>query len=132
MGWGSEFVLDVFEQELDVERGSEGFEVLDGSEREVEGLGGPAVVLLTEMKGAGPEGDLFGSFQGALDFIHGEDALRFVTRNEIEGGLCVAGPLKLFGLSEDRHVHGGLDRVGAEPVGEFPHGVAVRVVKVVT
>ena len=70
-----DFVLQVFEEDLDAERVGEGFEVLDGGEGVFEGAGVPGVVLEAEVKGDGGDGDLLGGLEGALDLVHGVDAV---------------------------------------------------------
>ena len=131
MGGGSKVVQEIFEEELHTERGGEGLEVFDGREREVERFCGPAVVFETEVEDAGTEGDLLSGFEGAFDFVHGEDAFGFVAGDEIERGLRVPRPVGFLRLGEDGHVHCGSNRVGAEPCGKFANGVAEGVVKVV-
>ena len=130
-GRGSEVVVEVFEQELDAERGGEGLEVLDGGEGEVEGFGGPAVVLKAEVEDAGAEGNLLGGFEGAFDLVHGFNALALGTADEVQGGLGVTAPVDLVLCGEERHVHGGSDGIGAKPGADLPHRAAVGVVELV-
>ncbi len=132
VGGCGEVVIEVFEQKLDTERGGEGFEVLDGSEGQVEGLGRPSVISQAEVQHTGAEGDLLCGFEGALGFVHGEDAITFVAGDKVECGFGVTGPLGFFSLCEEGHVHGGLDGIGTKPKGEVADGVAIAVIEVVT
>ena len=72
---GGDFVLQVFEEDADAERVGEGLEVLDGGEGVFEGAGVPGVVLVAEVEDAGVDGDLLGGLEGALDLVHGGDAV---------------------------------------------------------
>ena len=124
---GGYVVGEVFEEELDAERAGEGFEVLDGGEGVVEGAVVPGVVGEAEVEDAVAEGDVFGGFEGALDFVLGVDARGLGGADEVEGGSDVGAP---NGVWIERHVEGGADVVGVEPVGELEDGGAVGVVEV--
>ena len=80
----------VLKEELHAQRGSKGFQVLYRCKREIEDFGGPAIIFEAEMKDAGTKGDLFGGFERALHFVHGEDAFRFVARDQVESWLGMA------------------------------------------
>lgn len=121
---------EIFKEQLNAKRCCKGFEMFDGGEREVERFGGPAVVFQTEMKNAGAERDLLGGVEGALDLVHGGNAMALVTGDEVQRGLRMARPGDLFRFREDRHVHGRDDGVGTKPDGEFTDGIAVGVVEV--
>jgi hypothetical protein len=86
-------VLEVFDEDADAEGVGEGFEVLDGGEGVLKGAGVPGVVFVAEVEDAGGDGDLLGGFEGALDLVHGGDAVGFVGVDEVEVGGDVAGPL---------------------------------------
>ncbi len=135
---GGDFVLQVFDEDADAEGVGEGFEVLDGGEGVFEGPGVPGVVFVTEVEDTGGDGDLFGGFEGALDLIHGGDAVGFVCVDEVEVGGDVAGPLGVavgedFGAiaEEEGLMECGADVVVAEPEGDVADGGAVGVVEVV-
>lgn len=83
------------------------------------------------MERDGGDGDLLGGLEGALDLVHGLDALGFVGRDDGEGGGDVAGPALGLLRGEDGLVHGGAEAGVAEPVGDLTHGGAVGVVEVV-
>jgi hypothetical protein len=130
--WSGDFVLQVFDEDADAEGVGEGFEVLDGGEGVFEGAGVPGIALLAEMEDAGVDGNLLGGFEGALDLVHGSDAVGFFGIDEIDVGGDVAGPLaasavaKIEGLMERSG-----DAIGAEPGGDVADGGAVAVVEVV-
>ena len=90
---GGDFVLEIFDEDADAEGVGEGFEVLDGGEGVFEGAGVPGVVLVAEVEDAGGDGDLLGGLEGALDLVHGGDAVGFFRVDEIDVGGDVAGPL---------------------------------------
>ncbi len=90
---GGDFVLQVFNEETDAERVGEGFEMFDGGEGVLEGAGVPGVAFVTEVDDAGGDGDLLGGFEGALDLIHGGDAVRFFGVDEVDVGGDVARPI---------------------------------------
>jgi hypothetical protein len=125
---GGDFVLKVFEEDLDAEGVGVGFEVLDGGEGVFEGAGVPELVFEAEVEGEGGEGDLLGGLEGALDLVHGIDAAGLLGVDEVEGGGDVFGPV---GVGVERLVEGGLDASVAEPEGEVADDGAVGVVKVV-
>ena len=78
----------------------EGLEMFDCGEGVFEGAGVPGVVLLAEVKDAGVDGDLFGGLEGALDLVHGGDAVGFFGVDEIDVGGDVAGPLAAAAVAE--------------------------------
>ena len=87
---GGDFVLQVFDEDADAEGVGEGFEVLDGGEGVFQCSGVPRVVFVAEVEDAGGDGDLLGGFEGALDLVHGGDAMGFVCVDEVEVGGDVA------------------------------------------
>ena len=128
---GGDFVLQVFDEEADAERVGEGLEVLDGGEGVFEGAGVPGVVLLAEVEDAGGDGDLLGGLEGALDLVHGCDAMGLFGVDEIDIRGNVAGPLPASPVSEvDGLVECGGYSGGAEPGGDVADGGAVSVVEV--
>ncbi len=125
-------VLKVFDEDADAEGVGEGLEVLDGGEGVFEGAGVPRVALLAEMEDAGVDGNLLGGFEGALDLVHGDDAMGFVRVDEIDVRGDVAGPLPASAVAEkERLVECGGDAGRAEPGGDVADGGAVAVVEVV-
>lgn len=125
-----DIVLQIFDEDFDSERVSEGLEVFDGGEGVVDGRGVPGIVFEAEMEGDGGDGDLLGGLKGSLDLVHGVDAVGLVGGDEGEGCGDVARPaLRLFGR-EDGLVHGGAEAGVAEPVGDLANGWAVGVVEV--
>jgi len=87
---------------------------------------------------AGGDGDLLGGLEGALDLVHGGDAVGFVGVDEVQVRGDVAGPLGVavgedFGAvaEEEGLVERGADAVVAEPEGDVADGGAVGVVEVV-
>lgn len=127
---GGDFVLEVFEEDFDAEGMGEGLDVLDGGEGVLKGAGVPGVVLEAEMEGDGGDGNLLGGLEGALDLVHGVDAVGLLGRDEGEGGGDVARPV--FGLlaGEDGLVKGGRGAGVAEPGGDLAELGAVGVVEV--
>ncbi len=97
---GGDFVLEVFDENADAERVGEGLEVLDGGEGVFEGAGVPGVVLLAEVEDAGVDGDLLGGLEGALDLVHGGDAVGLFGVDEIDVRGDVAGPLAAAAVAE--------------------------------
>ena len=83
-------VLQILDEDADPEGVGEGFEVLDGGEGVFERAGVPRVAFVAEMKDAGGDGDLLGGFEGALDLVHGGDALGFFGVDEVDVGGDVA------------------------------------------
>ena len=128
MGGGGDLVGQVFEQESDAEGAGEGFQVLDGGEGVLDGVGRPGVVGEAHVQGNGGEGDLLGGLEGAFDLVHGLNAAAFIVGDQVEGGGGVAGPA---GVGVGGLVEGGSDVVGAEPVGDLADDGAVGVVEVV-
>ncbi len=127
-----DLVLEVFEEDADTEGMGEGFEVLDGGEGVLKGAGVPEVVLVAEVEDDGLDGELLGGFEGALDLVHGVDAVGLFGVDEVEIGCYVAGPLSVGAVAGvDRLVKGGGDFVGAEPGGDVADSGAVGVVEVV-
>ena len=127
-----DFVLQVFDEDADAEGVGEGFEVLDGGEGVFEGAGVPGVALLAEVEDAGVDGNLLGGFEGALDLVHGGDAVGFFGVDEIDVRGDVAGPLAASAVAEvEGLVERGGDAGGAEPGGDVADGGAVAVVEVV-
>ena len=126
-----DFVLQVFDEEADAEGVGEGLEVLDGGEGVFEGAGVPGVALLAEVEDAGADGNLLGGLEGALDLVHGGDAVGFFGVDEIDVRGDVAGPLAASAVAE---VEGLVERGGdagvAEPGGDVADGGAVVVVEV--
>ncbi len=51
------------------------------------------VVLEAEVEDDGGDGDLLGGLEGALDLVHGGDAVGLFGVDEVEVGGDVAGPL---------------------------------------
>jgi len=82
------------------------------------------------MEGDGGDGNLLGGLEGALDLVHGVDAVGLLGRDEGEGGGDVARPV--FGLlaGEDGLVKGGRGAGVAEPGGDLAELGAVGVVEV--
>ena len=129
---GGDFVLQVFEQEADAERRGEGLEVLDGGEGVLDGGLVPGGVLRPRREDDGGEGDLLGGLEGALDLVHGGDAVGLLRGDEVEVGGDVAGPLGVGAVGDvDGLVEDGADVVGAEPGGDVADGEGVGVVEVV-
>ncbi len=129
---GGDLVLEVFEKDADAEGMGEGFEVLDGGERVLEGAEVPGIVLVAEVEGTGGDGDLFGGLEGALDLIHGRDAAGLFGVDEVEVGGDVAGPLGVGAVADvEGLVERGSYAGGVEPGGDVAYGGAVGVVKVV-
>ena len=127
-----DFVLQVFDEDADAERVGEGFEMLDGREGVLEGAGVPGVVLLAEVENAGGERNLFGGLEGALDLVHGSDAVGFLRIDEIDVGGDVAGPLAASTVAEvKRLMECGCDAGVAEPCSDVADSGAVAVVEVV-
>ena len=127
-----DFVLQVFDEDANAEGVGEGLEVLDGGEGAFEGAGVPGVALLAEVEDAGADGNLLGGFEGALDFVHGDDAVGFFGIDEIDVRGDVAGPLAASPVAEvEGLVKCGGDAVRAEPGGDVADGGAVAVVEVV-
>jgi len=125
---GGDLVGEVFEEDADAEGVGEGFEVLDGGERVLEGAGAPGVVLEAEVEDGSGEGDLLGGLDGALDLVHGVDAVGLFGVDEVEGGGDVARPV---GVGVEGLVECGGDVVGAEPGGDVADDGSVGVVEVV-
>ena len=129
---GGDFVLQVFDEDADAEGVGEGLEVLDGGEGVFEGAGVPGVVLEAEVEDAGGDGDLLGGLEGALDLVHGGDAVGFFGVDEVEVRGDVAGPLGVAAVADvDGLMECGGDAVVAEPGGDVADGGAVGVVEVV-
>ena len=127
-----DFVLEVFEEDLDAERVGEGLEVLNGSEGVFEGAEVPGLVFEAEVEGDGGEGDLLGGFEGALDFVHGGDAVGLFGVDEVEIWRYVARPLGVGAVGDvDGLVEGGGGVGVAEPGSEVADDGAVGVVEVV-
>jgi hypothetical protein len=130
---GGNFVLQVFDQDANAEGVGEGLEVLDGGEGVFEGAGVPGIVLLPEVEDAGVDGHLLGGLEGALDLVHGRDAMGFVRVDEIDVRGNVPGPLPASPVAE---VEGLVERGGdagvAEPGGDVADGGAVVVIEVMT
>ena len=128
---GGDVVLQVFEEDADAEGVGEGLEMLDGGEGVLEGASVPGVVLLAEVEDEGWEGDPPGRLEGALDLVHGVDAVGFFGIDEIEVGGDVTGPLPASAIAD---VEGLVERgVGAritKPGGDVAKGGAVGVVEV--
>jgi len=130
---GGDFVLQVFDEEADAERVGEGLEMLNGGEGVFEGAGVPGVAFVAEMEDAGVDGNLLGGLEGALDLVHGGDAVRFVRIDEIDVRGDVAGPLPASAVAEiEGLVERGGDACVAEPCGDVADGGAVVVVEVMT
>ena len=129
---GGDFVLQVFDEDADAEGMGEGFEVLDGGEGVFEGAGVPGVVFVAEVEDAGGDGDLLGGFEGALDLVHGGDAMGFFGVDEVEVGGDVAGPLPASAVAEvDGLMECGGDALSRNQSGDVADGGAVGVVEVV-
>jgi hypothetical protein len=126
-----DFVLEIFNEDANAEGMGEGLEMLDGSEGVFEGAGVPGIVFLTEVKDAGVDGDLLGGFEGALDLVHGGDALGFFGVDEINVWGDVARPLAAAAVGKvDGLVEGGGYACVSEPGGDVADGGAVAVVEV--
>ena len=110
---------------------SKGFEMLDSSEGVLESAGVPGIVFLAKVQDAGVDGDLLGGLEGALDLVHGGDALGFFGVDEIDVRSDVAGPLAGSAIGE---VDGLVERGGytcvAKPSGDVADGGTVAVVEV--
>ena len=92
----------------------------------------PDVVFVAEVQGTGGDGDLLGGLEGALDLVHGGDAMGLFGVDEAEVGGDVAGPLGVGAVAEvDGLVERGAGVGGTEPVGDVADGGAVGVVEVV-
>jgi hypothetical protein len=129
---GSDFVLEIFEEDADAEGMREGFEMLDGGEGVLEGAGVPEVVLVAEVEDDGLDGELLGGLESALDLVHGVDAAGLFGIDEVEIGSYVAGPLSVGTVAGvDGLMKSGGDFVGAEPGGDVADGGTVGVVEVV-
>jgi hypothetical protein len=128
---GGDLVLKIFKQDADAEGMREGFEVLDGGEGVFQGAEVPGVILVTEVEGAGGDGNLLGGLEGALDLVHGGDAAGFFRVDQIEVWGDMAGPLGVGAIAEvERLVERGSYAGGVEPGGDVPDGSAVGVVEV--
>lgn len=126
---GGDVVGEVFEEQLDAERGGEGLEVFDRGEGVFEGARAPGIVLHAEVEDDGAEGDLLGGLDGALGLVHGQNALGLFAVDEVEAGGDVAAPVGVG--SEEGLVEGGKDAGVAEPGGDVADGGAIGVVEVV-
>ncbi len=134
-----DLVLQILQQQAHAERGGEGFEVLDGSERALKGGLVPGGVLEAEVQDDGGEGDLLGRLDGALDLVHGGDSVGLLGGDQVEIGRDVARPLGRVRAAEvaptlrdiDGLMQHGAHIVGAEPGGELAHGGRIGVVEVV-
>ncbi len=126
---GGDGIGQVFEQQPDAERRSEGLQVLDRGEGVLERVVGPlARVGQAEMQDAGGRGEVFGELERALELLHGLNAAGFFRRDQVEGGAGVAGELR---LGRERRVQGGPDAGVAEPCCQFTDLAAVGVVDMV-
>jgi hypothetical protein len=84
------------------------------------------------MEDAGVDGDLLGGLEGALDLVHGGDAVGLFGIDEIDVGGDVAGPLPASPVAEvEGLMECGGDAGVAEPGGDVSDGGAVAVVEVV-
>ncbi len=81
--------------------------------------------LLAEVENAGGDGDLLGGLEGALDLVHGSDAVGFFGVDEVDIRGNVAGEV-------DGLVERGSGAGVAEPCGDVADGGAVGVVEVMT
>jgi hypothetical protein len=129
---GRDFVLEVLDEDAGAEGVGEGLEVFDGGEGVFEGAGVPTVVFLAEVEDAGGDGDLLGGLEGALDLVHGGDAVGFFVVDEVDVRGDVAGPGAASAIGEINGLVecGGYSGV-AEPGGDVTDGGAVAVVEVV-
>ncbi len=72
--------------------------------------------------------DVLGGFKRALDLVHGVDAAGLVGVQHIHSRRAGAAHLA---VREERGMHGkGLERIGAEPLGQFDDMLAAGVVEV--
>lgn len=126
-----DFVLKVLDEDLDTERMSEGLDVLDGGERVLDSAAVPGIVFEAEVEGDGGDGDHLGGLEGALNLVHGFDALGLVGRDERQGGGDVAGPALGLLWAEDGLMQGGGGSGVPEPVGDPADDGAIGVVEVV-
>lgn len=122
-------VMQCFDERLAHERMREGFDVLNGGERVVDGAFAPRVVRGAEVEDDVVDVDLLGGFEGALDFVHGVNAAGFFDVDEVERGSDVAAPLRA--CFKEWLMDGGAGAVGAKPLGDLFDGGAVGVVEVV-
>ena len=129
---GGDFVLEVFEEDFDAEGVGEGLEVLDGGEGVFEGAEVPGLVFEAEVEGDGGDGNHLGGLEGALDLVHGGDAVGLFGVDEVEVWCYVARPLGVGAVGDiDGLVEGGGGVGVAEPGGEVADDGAVGVVEVV-
>ncbi len=85
------------------------------------------------MEDAGADGNLLGGFEGALDFVHGGDAVGLFGIDEIDVRGDVTGPLPASAVAEvEGLVERGGDASVAEPCGDVADSGAVVVVEVMT
>ena len=128
---GGDLVLQVLQQQAHAERRGEGLEVLDGSERVLDGRLVPGRVPEAKVKDNGDKRDLFGGLERTLDLVHGCDTLGLFRRKQVEIGRDVARPLGVRAIGDiDGLMQHRAHIVGAKPGGEFAHGRRVGVVEV--
>ena len=96
---GGDFVLEGLRGELYAEGMGEGLKVFDGGEGVLEGAEVPGLVFEAEVEGDGGDGDLLGGLEGALDLVHGGDAVGFFGVDEIDFRGDVARPLAVSARS---------------------------------
>ena len=130
---GGDFVLKIFEEDFYAEGVGEGLEVFDGGERVFEGAEVPGIVLEAEVEGESSEGDLLGAVEGALDLVHGDDAVGFFGVDEIDVRSDVAGPLAGSAVAQgDGLMEGGSCTGVAEPGSDVADSRAIGVIEVMT
>ena len=124
-----EFVGDVFQQDFDAALAGEEVELFEGTEG---GFEFAVVVLFAAdadvLDGEGT-GDLFGDFEGALDFVDRGDALDLLRFGDVDDGVGSGAAPDVVGVHG--HVEGvELERGVAEPVAELVDLGGVAVVEV--
>ena len=117
----------VFHQQAYAERPRKGAQVFQSGERILNGARRPLIVALAKVHHKIAQRDVLRRFKRTLDLVHGVDAPRLIGVQHIHCGCARAAHLAV-GIKRCMH-RKGLERVGAEPLGQLGHVLAAGVVE---
>ena len=120
----------IFHEQAYAERPRKGAQVLQRGERIFNGARRPLIVAFAKVHHKIAQRNVLRRFERALDLVHGVDAPRLLRVQHIHPER--AGTAH-FAVGIKRGVHRkGLERVGAEPLGQLGHVLAAGVVEMLT
>ncbi len=118
----------IFHQQAYAERPREGAQVLQRGERKLDGARRPLIVAFAKVHHEVAQRNMLRGFERALDLVHGVDAPGLLRVQHIDRERAGAAHLAV-GIKRGVH-RKRLERVGAEPLGQFGHLLAAGVVEV--